>query len=83
MTKHDEIRQILHEGGFQFKDSDRTALDMSDEEVEKFVFEFVSRMTHLGLQVTKAFQSLAVMITQAVEPLQDLGRILEEGGEEE
>lgn len=77
MTKHDEVRKILHDTGFKFDDG-RTALDMTDEEVERFVVEFVARMSELGRQMTKTMQSLAVTVSQAVEPMQNLGRLLAE-----
>lgn len=77
ITKHDEIRQILHETGFKFQDG-RSALTMTDEEVEKFVIVFVSRMAELGRQMTKAFQQFAITITQAVEPMRNLNGVLAE-----
>lgn len=77
MTKHAEVRQILHDTGFKFTDG-RTALDMTDEEVEQFVVIFIARMSELGRQMTKAMHTLTVSITQALEPLQNLGHLLEE-----
>lgn len=81
MERHDEIRRILHESGFKFKDSDRTALDMTDEEVEKFVTEFLARMAKLGREMSVVFQQFTVTITKAMEPVQDLGRMLAEAEE--
>lgn len=77
MTKHDEIRQILHDSGFKFKDG-RSALEMTDEEVEKWLVAFVAIMSDFGRQLNTAFKSLAASITQAIKPLQDLGRLLED-----
>lgn len=77
MTKHDEIRQILHESGFKFADG-RTALEMTDEEVEKWLVWFVSAMSKLSRQFTNAFKSLTASVVAAIEPLQDLGRLLED-----
>lgn len=76
MMKHDEIRQILHESEFKFKDG-RTALSMTDEEVEAFLVEFVSSMTQLGRQMEKILHNFSVAISQAIEPLRDLEVILE------
>ena len=78
MTNHDEVRKILYETGFTFKDSDRTALEMTDEEVNAFIVEFIARMSELGRQMSVAFQKLTVSIVQATKPLQDLGRVLAE-----
>lgn len=77
MTRHDEVRQILHDTGFKFSDG-RSALDMTDEEVEKFVVIFVSKMSELGRIMTKAFQAFTVSIVQAIEPLRDLNQVLAE-----
>lgn len=77
MTKHDEVRQILHDTGFKFNDG-RTALDMTDEEVEAFLVEFAARMSELGRQVTRVFESLTVSIVQATEPLRNLNLMLSE-----
>lgn len=78
MTKHDEVRQILLESGFKFKDG-RSPLEMTDEEVEQWLVAFASRMTELGRQLNILFQSMAVSISQAIRPLQDLNTLLEEG----
>jgi hypothetical protein len=83
MSKHDEVRQILYESGFKFKDSNRTALDMTDAEVEAFLIRFVASMTELGRAMSAVFQSLAVSIARMVEPLQDLGHMLDTTKEEE
>jgi hypothetical protein len=77
MTKHDEVRQILHDTGFKFTDhSDRTALDMTDEEVDAFVIAFVSQMAELGRAMTASFQQLLISVNTAMEPMHDLGRVL-------
>lgn len=77
MTKHDEVRQILHDAGFKFKDG-RSALEMTDEEVEKWLVHFSAVMSELGRQMTNAFTSMAASITQAIKPLQELNRLLED-----
>lgn len=82
MTKHDEVRQILASSGFKFRDG-RSALEMTDEEVDRWLVHFVAVMGNLGHQLTIAFQSMAESITQAVKPLQELNRLLEEGEFEE
>lgn len=76
MTKHDEVRQILYESGFAFKDSDRTALDMTDEEVEAFIVAFVSQMAELGRAMRASFEQMIVSINRAIEPMHDLSRVL-------
>lgn len=76
MTKHDEIRQILYESGFTFKDG-RTALTMTDAEVEAFLVRFMRAMTDLGRQMSKMFQSIAVAAAQATESLRNLEHMLE------
>jgi hypothetical protein len=76
MTRHDEVRQILHDAGFQFKDG-RTALDMTDEEVDLFVVEFIARMSELGRQLAVIFQRMARSLVHAFEPFyDDMGLIL-------
>lgn len=76
MTKHDEIRQILHEGGFKFKDG-RTALDMTDEEVEKFIVHFISVMAELGRQMANVVGEMVVAFNRVVEPYRaDMERAL-------
>lgn len=82
MTKHDEVRQILHNRGFKFKDSERTALDMTDEEVDAFLVEFFERMSKLAQALTVTFQQLTSTIVKAMEPLQDLSHLLAEEPEE-
>lgn len=77
MTKHDEVRQILNDTGFKFKDG-RSALEMTDEEVETWLVHFFAVMSDLGRQMTNAFASMAATITQAVKQLQELNRLLEE-----
>lgn len=77
MTKHDEVRQILHNAKFKFNDG-RTALDMTDDEVETFVVEFVKKMTELSRQMTKVMQALTVTVTQTAESFQNLGKVLAE-----
>jgi hypothetical protein len=77
MTRHDEVRQILHDSGFKFKDG-RSALEMTDEEVEKWLVHFFAVMSDLGRQLTSAFQAIATSMAQAIKPLQDLNRLLEE-----
>lgn len=75
MTKHDEIRQILHDAKFKFSDG-RTALDMTDEEVETFIVEFVKKMTELSRQMTKVMQALTVTVTQTARSFQNLEQVL-------
>lgn len=75
MTKHDEIRQILHDAKFKFSDG-RTALDMTDEEVETFIVEFVKKMTELSRQMTKVMRALTVTVTQTVQSFQNLEQVL-------
>jgi len=77
VTKHDEVRQILHDAGFKFKDG-RSALEMTDEEVEKWLVHFTAVMSDLGRQMANVFASIAASITKAVEPLQELNRLLDE-----
>lgn len=77
MTKHDEVRQILFDNGFKFDDG-RTALDMTDEEVEAFLVEFISRLAALGRQMQVTMRTLAVSFTRIATSMQDLGKLLEE-----
>jgi DNA anti-recombination protein RmuC len=78
MSKHDEIRRILHESGFRFKDSERTALDMTDEEVDEWLTKFGETVTVLAGQMAAARQRLTAAFTRALVPLRDLGKLLEE-----
>jgi hypothetical protein len=77
MSKHDEVRQILHDSGFKFKDSERTALDMTDEEVDEWLTKFVESMSAIGVQMAAALQRLTIAFTQAIEPMRELGKLLE------
>lgn len=78
LSKHSEIRLILHETGFKFEDG-RSALEMTDEEVEQFVIAFLAKMSELGRQMSKVFQQMAVTITQVMEPMRNLNTVLAEG----
>lgn len=77
MTKHDEVRQILHDSGFKFKDG-RSALEMTDEEVEQWVTHFFAVMSDFARQFSATIRSLAGSVVTAMEPLKDLNRLLEE-----
>lgn len=77
MTKHDEVRQVLHDTGFKFNDG-RSALEMTDEEVNQWVVHFFAVMSDFGKQWTNAMRSLTTAMITAIEPLKDLGRLLEE-----
>lgn len=80
MTQHDDVRQILHDTGFKFEDG-RTALDMTDEEVEKFVVEFVAHMSKFFQQMIPVMQQIGISIKSAMVPLQNLGKVLAENDE--
>ncbi len=80
MTKHDEIRQILAETGFKFEDG-RSALEMTDEEVEVWVAHFLKMMSELGRQLAAVMHNLTVSITQAIQPLQELNTLLQQDAE--
>jgi hypothetical protein len=82
MTKHDEVRQILAQSGFKFDDG-RSALEMTDEEVEAWLVHFTAVMGDLGRQMIIAMRSLAEAITNTVVPLQNLNQLLEEGEPEQ
>lgn len=76
MTKHDEIRQILHETALLKFDDGRTALDMTDEEVEIFVAHFIKIMAEFGRHMTKVVQGAVVAMNRAMEPVHlDLVRL--------
>lgn len=77
MTKHDEVRQILHDTGFGFKDG-RTALDMTDEEVDKWLVAFVATMADVARDLATSFKTLTTSLIGVVERLQNLGHLLEE-----
>jgi hypothetical protein len=79
VTHHDQVRQKLHASGFKPKDG-RSALEMTDEEVETFVVAFVDRMVEINHSLVSTFRTLAASITEALEPLRDLGQLLAEAG---
>lgn len=68
MTKHDEVRQILHDTGFKFTD-DRTALDMTDAQVEEFLINFLSIMGDFARKVNESMRVTMVQFASAVEPI--------------
>jgi hypothetical protein len=70
MTKHDELRQILASSGFKFNNG-QTAFDMTDEEVEKFVFEFISHMAKVGQQFATILNNAIVAMVAAIEPYRE------------
>ena len=76
MTKHDEVRQILHDTGFKFQDG-RSALEMTDEEVEKWLFNFFEVITKFSHQITVSMQAMVDSIAKAMKSLQELNRLLE------
>lgn len=77
LTKHDEVRQILHETGFKFDDG-RSVLDMTDEEVDRFLVIFMANMTELARQMTQAFKPVIAAFNNAAKPLQNVTRMLAE-----
>lgn len=83
MTKHDDMRQALHDTGFRFEGSERTALDMTDEEVEKFVLEFMTRLTPVMRDFANSMRTLLAALVSATEPLRNLGELLVEAGTED
>lgn len=83
MTKHDEVRQILHSAGFKFENNERTALSMTDEEVEIFLVEFSVRMTSLARELNAVFQTLAIAFNSAFQSLTELDSLLPKPDETE
>jgi hypothetical protein len=81
MTHHDKVRQTLHDSGFRSVDG-RSALEMTDEEVEVFVVEFIKRMTAVHQQLNATFRSLAQSIVKATDPLRNLAQLLAEADQE-
>lgn len=81
MTHHDKVRQTLDKQGYRPNDG-RSALEMTDEEVEVFVIEFIKRMGQIQSQLTATFTSLADAIVKATDPLKDLGKLLSEANDE-
>jgi len=77
VTKHDEVRRILHESGFKFADG-RLALEMTDEEVEQWLVHFSAAMSDFARQFTIALRSLAELIVKTIEPLKELNQLLDE-----
>jgi hypothetical protein len=77
MTHHDKVRQTLDKQGYRPNDG-RSALEMTDEEVEVFIVEFVKRMGEVQRQLTATFTSLADVIVKATEPLKNLTQLLAE-----
>jgi len=77
VTKHDEVRQVLHDTQIVKFEDGRTALDMTDEEVEKFVAAFVTIMAEFGREVRTQIETAVISIGQAVGPYRaDLDRAL-------
>lgn len=77
MTHHDKVRQTLDKQGYRPNDG-RSALEMTDEEVDVFVVEFVKRMGQIQIQLTQTFHSLAETIVKVTEPLKNLAQLLAE-----
>lgn len=77
MTHHDKVRQTLANQGYRPIDG-RSALEMTDEEVDVFVVEFLKRMTALHQQLNATFRSLAQSIVKATDPLRNLAQLLAE-----
>jgi len=80
VTKHDEVRHILAQAGFKFKDG--SPLEMTDAEVEEWLTGFAAAMSKLGRQLTIQFQALAVSFTQAAKSLRDINVLLSDTEEE-
>jgi hypothetical protein len=70
MTRHDEVRQILHDSGFKFNEH-QTAFDMTDEEVEIFLIEFTAAMSDFGRQLAATMNGIAKAMVKAFEPFRE------------